>query len=368
MAKYCKKCLLPDNYLNIKMHEDGECEFCKSYKPTDYLGKEQILKDIEPALKRNTSTKYDCVVKFSGGRDSTFLLWYVVKELHLRALAVFSDDLFIPELAIENMKTTCEILGVELRMIQHEYLKKCLPHHLKAWIKRPVPESLMFLNVGERIGYEMLPEEIALKEGVYLIFSGRTPIQSAEAYKTELMKLGNKGGKLRWFLGFAKQALLNPALISSPYCLNIVWKEFNVKKWRKKLVEKNGLMVAQPFYEHIHWDEKEIERVLFEEVKWKMPDGAKNSSRWGCEADTLRQYLFYRLLGYNDTNVDLSYMIRDGLITREEAKVKLESSVNISEDYIKYIINKAGVDADAFMAKLDKKYPKISFKAADVND
>jgi hypothetical protein len=368
MAKYCKKCLLPNNYLNIKMDEDGVCEFCKTYKPTKYLGTEQLLKDIQPALEKNSSKKFDCVVKFSGGRDSTYLLWYIVKELHLRPLAVFSDDMFIPELVIENMKTTCKILDVELRIIQHENLKKCLPHHLKAWIKRPVPESLMFLNVGERIGYEMLPEEEAVKEGVYLIFSGRTPIQSAEQYKTDLMKLGNKGGKVRWILGFLKQSLLNPALVSNPFSLKVVWKEFNVGKWRKKLLEQNGMMVAMPFYEYVHWDEKEIERVLFEEVKWQMPDGIKNSSRWGCEVDTLRQYLFYRTLGYNDTNVDLSYMIRDGLISREDAKVKLESSVNISDDYIRYIVDKAGVDADTFFTRLDKKYPKISFKVDDVND
>ena len=155
--------------------------------------------------------------------------------------------------------------------------------------------------------------------------------------KTDLMKIGNKGGKLNWILGYCKQVLLNPSLALNPYCLKIQFKEFNIKKWRRKLEKNYGLMTIHPFYEYIHWDEKEVERVLFDEVHWKMPDGAKNSSRWGCEVDTLRQYLFYRLLGYNDTNVDLSYMIRDRLINREEAKLKLESSVNISEDYIKYI-------------------------------
>ena len=61
-------------------------------------------------------------------------------------------------------------------------------------------------------------------------------------------------------------------------------------------------------------------------------------------------------------------MIRDGIISREDALVKLESSVNISDDYIKYIVNKAGVDADRFMEVLDKKYPKINFSASMVND
>ena len=167
MVKYCKKCLLPETYLNITIGEDGICSHCKNFKPVEYLGKERLIEDIKPILARNTSNKYDCIVKFSGGRDSTYLLWYVVKELNLRALAVFSDDMFIPELMIENMKTTCNKLGVDLRILRHDYLQKCLPHHLNAWIKRPVPESLMFLNVGERIGYEMLPELEAQKEGVY---------------------------------------------------------------------------------------------------------------------------------------------------------------------------------------------------------
>lgn len=368
MVHYCKKCLLPDSYLGIELDENGVCQHCRTFKETNYKGTEQLLKDIQPALDRNTSKNYDCVVKFSGGRDSTYLLWYIVKELHLRPLAIFADDQYIPELAIENMKTTCEILGVELRIMTHDYLKKCLPHHLKAWIKRPVVESLMFLNVGERIGYEMMPEQVAMEEGVFLIFSGRTPSQSSEVYKTNLMKIGHRGGKLNWFLGYLKQVLLNPSLAMNLFCLKVQWKEFNVTRWRDGLEKHKGLMTAKPFYEHIHWDEKEIERVLFEEVNWKMPKGTKNSSRWGCEADALRQYLFYRILGYNDTNVDLSYMIRDGLITREAAAEKLESSVNIPDDYIKYIVSKAGLDADKFMAKLDKKYPKIHFEAKMVNE
>jgi len=368
MVHYCKKCLLPENYLNIKMDENGVCNHCNSFKPVNYLGKEKLIEDIKPILARNTSKKYDCIVKFSGGRDSTYLLWYIVKELKLRPLAIFSDDMFIPELMIENMKTTCDKLGVELRIIRHEYLKKCLPHHLKAWIKRPVPESLMFLNVGERIGYEKLPEEVAIKEGVCLIFSGRTNSQKIELYKTNLMKIGNKGGKFNWIIGYIKQVLLNPSLALNLFCLKTQYNEFQVLKWRNQLTKKYGIEMVNPYFNHIHWDEKEIEKVLFEQLDWKTPKGSKNSSRWGCEADTLRQYLFYRTLGYNDTNVDLSYMIRDGLISREEALVKLESSVNISEEYIKYIVNKAGVDADKFMEKLDRKYPKINFTASMVKD
>lgn len=359
MKEFCKQCLLPTDYLNIKIDKNGVCQHCRNFKPTPFKGAEKLKEVIQEPLGRNNSSKYDCVVGFSGGRDSTYLLWYVVKVLKLKPLAVFSDDLFIPDIALENIKTTCWVLDVELRAIKHDNLKRCIKHHLKSWIKRPVPESLMFINVGERIGYETLVELEAVKEGVKLIFGGRTPIQSTEKYKTALMKINNSGGKLSWILGYMKQVLLNPYLAFNPFALKTQYREFRVTRWKEKLIKKNNLTIIHPFYDYIHWKEADVERVLFEELHWKMPGGRSNSARFGCEVDTLRQYLFYRTLGYNDTNVDLSYLIRDGQLTRDEAKETLEESLDFSEKNIKYILNKAGVDGDKFIETLNNKYPPV---------
>lgn len=358
MSATCKTCLLPTNYLNIKIDDEGICNHCREFNTTDYLGAEKLLQDIQPALRLNTSKKYDCVVGFSGGRDSTYLLWYIVKILKLRPLAVFSDDLFIPEIALQNMENTCKILGVELRSIKHDNLKRCITHHLNAWIRRPVPETLMFINVGERIGYETLVEKEAIKEGVHLIFGGRTAIQSAERYKKELMLLNHRGGQVSWVLGYMKQVILNPALLTNLFSLKVQYQEFMVVRWKKQLIKKHNLSIIHPFYKYIHWVEKELEDVLFNKLHWAIPEGAKNSARFGCEIDTLRQYLYLRTLGYNDTYVDLSYLIRDGQHNREDAAEILKSSLDISDDYIRYILTKAGVNSDLFLEKLERRYPK----------
>lgn len=367
MQSFCSKCLLPTDYLNLELDNKGVCQHCQEYSQTNYSGTGKLIESIKEPLSLNTSNKYDCVVGFSGGRDSTYLLWYLVKILKLRPLAVFSDDLFIPEIALENIENTCKILGVELRSIKHDNLKKCIKHHLNSWIKRPVPESLMVINVGERIGYETLVELEAVKEGVHLIFGGRTPIQSEEKYKTEIMKINHKGGQFSWIMGYLKQVFLNPSLAFNLFCLKIQYKEFMGVKWKEKLIKKNNLTIIHPFYEYIHWNEKEIEDVLFNQLNWKSPKGSKQSSRFGCEIDTLRQYLFFRTLGYNDTNVDLSVLIRDGQLTRMEAAEKLETGLDITDEYIKYILTKAGVDAEIFMKKLDSKYPKIKFSSKMIN-
>jgi tRNA(Ile)-lysidine synthase TilS/MesJ len=363
MKTFCSKCLLPADYLNIELDSDGVCQHCRNYQSPNWLGTEKLMEAIKEPLRLNKSTKYDCVVGFSGGRDSTYILWYLVKILKLRPLAVFSDDLFIPDIALKNIESTCQMLGVELRAIKHDNLKKCLKPHLNAWIKRPVPESLMFINVGERIGYETLVELEAIKEGVHLIFGGRSLIQAQEKYKTELMKINHKGGKLSWIMGYFIQVLFNPSLALNLFCLKIQYKEFMGVKWKEKLVRNHNLTIIHPFFKYIHWKEKEIEDVLFNELKWQSTKGSKQTARFGCEVDTLRQYLFYRTLGYNDSNVDLSVLIRDGQLTRKEAAKKLEVALDISDDYIKYILTKAGVNAERFMKKLDEKYPKVSFAA-----
>ena len=130
-----------------------------------------------------------------------------------------------------------------------------------------------------------------------------------------------------------------------------------VTNWKDKLVKRNKLTIIHPFYEYIHWKEKEIEDILFNKLKFQTPEGSKQTGRIGCEIDTLRQYLFYRTLGYNDTTVDLSVLIRDGQLDRNEAMEKLKIGLDIPISQIKYILKKTGVDADKFLRKLDENYP-----------
>ena len=132
-------------------------------------------------------------------------------------------------------------------------------------------------------------------------------------------------------------------------------KELN--RFMAEYIKKNKLFIIHPFYKYIHWNENELEHILFNELSWKSPKGSQQTSRIGCEVDTLRQYLFYRTLGYNDTNVDISVLIREGHYSREEGFKKLGVGLDIPEDYIVYILTKAGIDAKSFLKKLDKKYP-----------
>jgi hypothetical protein len=104
--KRCTRCILPENYPGIIFNEEGICNYCITYKEREYLGGEALKEKIKASLetKSDRNDNYDCVLALSGGRDSTYLLYYLVKVLNLRVLAYFIDNGFIPEQTKQNVK------------------------------------------------------------------------------------------------------------------------------------------------------------------------------------------------------------------------------------------------------------------------
>ena len=73
-----------------------------------------LRKKILSHLKNNENRDYDCVLGFSGGRDSSYLLYYLVTVLNLRVLAFAVDNGFIPEQTITNVERISNLLNVDL--------------------------------------------------------------------------------------------------------------------------------------------------------------------------------------------------------------------------------------------------------------
>ena len=106
----CKVCVVDDSFPNFKLDEKGICNYCKLHNemeneiPNDERGSKILLKKVENIKKRNRKKKYDVVVGISGGRDSTYLLYYTKKILGLRCLAIHLNDGFGNPLAGKNME------------------------------------------------------------------------------------------------------------------------------------------------------------------------------------------------------------------------------------------------------------------------
>ena len=84
--KRCSKCLLPETHETIEFNKEGKCNICiqHEYKNTniDWNIKKKELNDLIEKFRGKND--YDCIIPFSGGKDSTWTLYYLKKEYKLK--------------------------------------------------------------------------------------------------------------------------------------------------------------------------------------------------------------------------------------------------------------------------------------------
>jgi len=105
----CKKCFIPGNYPGISIDDRGLCNLCRTFEP---LSPETTLKlraSLEKELSqaagnlRKKKYKYHCAIALSGGKDSSYLTWLLVKKYKLNVLAVTVDIGFLGAQAYRNL-------------------------------------------------------------------------------------------------------------------------------------------------------------------------------------------------------------------------------------------------------------------------
>ena len=137
----CNRCILPDGFLGIHLNSEGICNFCAdpNYKNINYTRKViamaqkiKALKDwnrvVNYMKKDHECRKYDCVLGYSGGKDSTALLHHVVNDLDLTPLAVTTDTGFMTEIAKQNIKTTLDVIHID-----HVFIEESIPTFTKLY-------------------------------------------------------------------------------------------------------------------------------------------------------------------------------------------------------------------------------------------
>ena len=95
--KRCTRCGLPETHETISFDAEGVCNICRQHdtKKTaiDWTANKKVLDQL--IADHRGKYDYDCLVPFSGGKDSTWTLYYLVKEYGLKPLVVRFDHGFM---------------------------------------------------------------------------------------------------------------------------------------------------------------------------------------------------------------------------------------------------------------------------------
>lgn len=164
MIRYCVKCLLPETKPDLWFDDDGVCAACLNFDARREVNWNDRQQELQEIVGRYRSTsKWDCVVPVSGGKDST---WQVLKviELGLSPLCVTATTCHLSDIGRRNIRNI-QNLGVD---------------HIQF---SPNPRVRAALNrIGLRyVGDISWPEHV----GIFTV-----PVQAAVAYEVPLIIWG----------------------------------------------------------------------------------------------------------------------------------------------------------------------------------
>ena len=102
-VKVCKKCIQPSTRPGIVFDENGVCSPCnvfESYKNVNWGKRKKDLLEIADWGRKNSKSKYNCIISASGGKDSMRQALYARDTLNMNPLLISLT--FPPEFAIDR--------------------------------------------------------------------------------------------------------------------------------------------------------------------------------------------------------------------------------------------------------------------------
>ncbi len=347
MVKRCTNCILPETIPNITFNEDGVCNYCLEYYKsaktavTDFETKKKRFENfIELARERRikTGSKYDLLVALSGGRDSSYIA-LALSKMGLKILCVNHNNPFSSNQTMINIKNLIKNINADLITFRYPNKRQeiCTETNLRAWLKKPDLGTTGLVCLPCKAIYLKF-FEIARKEKIGLIVDGSSPNESI-TFKLEARAGRNvKSHSVRSFLKIGGKFIRNYRyyrvcnLIPGIETLLSLDGDTTYLRWRYPDIMKIGYFWFFPY------NEKEVVKAL-KGVGWSKSSDNKSQWRFDCEIDSLKNYLFIKLIGATEKDDRFSKDIRTGQMTRQEAIQRLdEAEINI--DIVKRVLGK----------------------------
>jgi hypothetical protein len=311
----CKKCVLPESKPHIWLNDDGICNICVAHEQEKKAAAEPAMleTDLVKILNQHKGKgKYDCLVMCSGGKDSTSALYYMVKRYHLRPLAFMFDHGFETEDAVANVRNAVEILGVESLFYHSTFMDELFARILHSGSQAVICHLCS-------IWYMQLTFDIAARFEIPLIIAGWTKGQSIR--QPVMTKCAcNIAAPEYAAMGTATREFMEKELPTIPRYKDFPKSMEDVVAAAKK---RHKSLVLSP-----HWflpiDTETYVATITRELKWQVPRLSYPRNSTNCYLNFIAVHNSMKYFGYTHYHIEMSKMIREGLMTRDQALHDLE--------------------------------------------
>lgn len=339
----CTKCLLTETMPFISFDADGVCNYCRHYKPRNKpRPKEELFKLVESYRRTNGD---DCIVPFSGGRDSCYGLHLIVKELKMKPITYTYDWGMVTDLGRRNISRMCAELGVENIIVADDITKKRehIAKNLRAWLKSPHLGMISILTAGDKHFFRHV-ETIKAQTGISLNLWGINPLEVTH-FKAGFLGVPPDFEEKRVYShGVMKQLryqyLRLKAMLASPgYFNSSLWDTLSGEYYRSFTKKTDYYHV----FDYWRWDEKQIDDTLAS-YDWEKAPDTKTTWRIGDGTAAFYNYIYYTVAGFTEHDTFRSNQIREGDLTRAEALEMVEEENSPRYPNIKWYLDAVGVD------------------------
>jgi tRNA(Ile)-lysidine synthase TilS/MesJ len=309
--RICSSCVLPEDPPRIFLDDQGVCNVCASVhnKESRPLLEVDFVKMVNKY--RDKKSRYDCLLMCSGGKDSVYSLYYLVKKCGFNPLVFTFDHHFENPEAMENVARATGKLGVDSVFLRTKFMHEAFKEVMQQDNQASICQLCSIWYIQE----------------VYKIAQTyRTPAVVAGWTKGQMSLGGSRAGEEYQAMTAGTSKFIKEVLRQKEK-----YKDFplTMKEGVAKCQKKYKIKIISP-----HWfldsTPDECAQVIKKELDWREPEESYPKGSSNCSLNFLSVYKSLKDHGYTHYHIELSNLIRRGEISREEALKKLETEFSPS--------------------------------------
>jgi N-acetyl sugar amidotransferase len=337
----CTNCVMDTTDTKITFDEKGVCDHCNTFHSdilpkwhTDERG-DKALKEIVKKLKKEGEGKdFDCLMGMSGGIDSSYLLYIMVKKYRLRPLVFHVDAGWNSQIAVNNIERLVDGLGLDLytEVINWEEIKDLQSAFFKSGVSHiDTPQDHAFFATMYKFASKHNIKHI-LTGGNYSTECVRNPLEWMY-YQSDSIQLRDiykkhGSGKLKDY----------PVT-------NILWHKVYLPYFKK-------IKLIRPL-DFFPYNKDEAMKTLVKEFGYQEYPQKHFESRF---TRFYESYWLPKKFGFDTRKVQYSSLILTNQMTREDALEKLKHPAydpkTIKQDF-EYITTKLGISVKELQSYMD---------------
>ena len=339
MLTYCKSCVMPDTKPDLRLDEQGICNYCKDYDVLKNklvvegeLAKKLLEQKCNEIKSAGNGKQYDCILGLSGGVDSSYLA-YVAKQNGLRPLCIHFDNGWNSEMAVKNIENIVNKLSFDLNtyVINWDEFRDLQRAYFKAGVIdiEALTDHAIFASIYN----------LAFKTGIKYLLSGSNVVTEGILPNHWTHKKSDYINILDIHKKYGSLPLKTFPLIDKK-------TKDKIKKWGIDTVELLNIMP---------YDKAKAKQLLTEELGWQDYGGKHYESIF---TKFYQAYVLPVKFEVDKRKAHLSTLVCSEQITKTEALFELEKPIyppNELKQEKAYVLKKLGFSEKEFDQMMKEK-------------